>query len=582
MAFYTRYIDIDGSYRICNPSTLNVNSDIICNEDREEEDPTCNHRRSDTALYTDYDIPAELMCGRLTIGGNTSGPHQRSWNYWGNWWWNRGYGGSYNWLCNQQPCWGWFWGSNRVERITGGGWGWSGYYNYGYEPIKCSEVPGERYNEFTRIAGCQESRCISFSWYSSYNWGYYYGSWGAVCDALNGERDKHQNCRSEPCDETCSLEADIIQRTYSVEYEVVRGAYYCLSDFDKPESSPCNGIIFGLTQKFYDEEDCTSTPSQDTMCPDENGQGIGSRNCEPAEPPAGFTEIGRTPPNKIRFYARTDNCDNSCGGCVPCQDETVCRTMSSTASSIWSLIGSNCCSWENSWIYNGYYGRAICPDYTLGPNVKFVLSGGSCLQKPYDYDTVSPEVDYGRNRQACFNAEDNIDFYCVDSAPDWQAVPECEDMELGECEIRGPNYSREYPSSGGGSTGGGGSFHECIPPTPPSPPGPTTRNYQSKTTKYAELTKFTHETTSITYVCDMPTEYYKWSQCHGSYYGDDAGDCGCPTSFNETNSCDQTVFVPLTLQYVPEEVIKTVQAVATVYYCRKRLTFDGCNEDAPS
>ena len=73
-----------------------------------------------------------------------------------------------------------------------------------------------------------------------YNWGYYYGR--TYFDALNGERDKARNCVSEPCDESCRLEADIVQRTYAVDYEVVRGAYYCLSDFDKPESSPCSGV----------------------------------------------------------------------------------------------------------------------------------------------------------------------------------------------------------------------------------------------------------------------------------------------------------------------------------------------------
>ena len=74
MAFYTRYIDIDGSYRICNPSTLNVNSVLFVMK-IERRRSTCNHRRSDTALYTDY--CSRRINGRLTIGVY-SGPHQEA------------------------------------------------------------------------------------------------------------------------------------------------------------------------------------------------------------------------------------------------------------------------------------------------------------------------------------------------------------------------------------------------------------------------------------------------------------------------------------------------------------------------
>lgn len=554
MAFYTRYIDVNGSYRICNPSTLDVDTSIICNEDREEEDPTCNLIGSETLLYTTYDVPAEIMCGRLSVGGYTSSPFQSHWNYWGNWWWHSGNSG---WYCGTYYYINWY---NTIETFSNYAGGY--YGSYGYRSIKCAEVPTERFNEFSRVAGCQERRCVSMSWYS----GYYYGGyndWGHVCSALNGERDKHDNCRSSGCDESCKLEASFIEKSYEVDYEIVRNAYYCLSDFDQPEIAPCGQISFELISVFHYQTECESDT---TSCFGEDYCLINE------EPPEGFTELARTSPTKSIRYARTTDCDSSCATCVPCDETDACQNITYGGYHYYSLIGTNCCTHQYGWLYY----HTICPDYSIGPNVKFVNSGGSCIQVSYDYELKQGELDFGTNRTACFqHGQANIiDRRCVSPAPRWTSVPECEDINLGECEIQGPNYTREYPPTGGST--GGSSFHECIPPTPPVDPQPEIRAFQSKTQKYVELTKVTTETVSVTYSCNRPEEYYKYVQCHESIFN---GNCGCPESFNETNSCDKTVFVGLTLEYVPEEVLSTVTAKAIGHFCKKTLAVEGCPQD---
>ena len=92
-------------------------------------------------------------------------------------------------------------------------------FSYGYNncsvPIKCNEVPSERYKEFSRIKNCKTTRCVSVGGAN------YYDSGGLICDSLNGSARERQ-CQSEPCGagDDCMIDAQVVTRTYEVDYEV--------------------------------------------------------------------------------------------------------------------------------------------------------------------------------------------------------------------------------------------------------------------------------------------------------------------------------------------------------------------------
>jgi len=640
MSYYARYIDIDGSYKICNPSFTDTDVDIVCNEnrDQESEDPaSCtNHGSRSTSygtqadtglgygftgtqyLYTDYTIPPEIQCGRISVGGG-------AYDYWGNsgaWnpWSNAHYGcyggyGSYWGGCN-----GCYYGNGSYYYYYGHmGTIEGSAFSYGYNncsvPIKCSEVPSEKYKEFSRIKNCQTTRCVSIGT------SYYYGGAGIVCDAINGAV-RERECQSEPCgaDDDCMIDAHVIEKTYEVDYEVVRGAYYCLEDFEVPETH-CGTMHIGPANVFVTFQKCTSDPDGSSLCsPDGFNNPVDNCKAEPDDGIAeGWTEVATAHAQKTYTYLKDTNCDDECQTCIPCdENDKDCTFTGFTNYGGYSysyyagpnyVLGSNCCSsaYHNNYHYWYGWNHGICSSND-GPDMKFVLVNGSCTPMRKDVETPDGGVNYGTNRAACYAAEDEFTTSCYAPYRSYTAVDECEavpppppvdppeDYEppppfIGECDIAGPSYSKEVPSSGFAAPTV--PYHECIPRSGSSNPGPTftTKNFITKYPKRTPLTtyEFTYETAIYSY--QLPSSYCDAITCTTNYWGFSYGlnisSVPCTTTDSGDIShtacvCGTQSVLQIKMKYVPEETISTVTATASVKYCvrnRQQCDYEPPDDD---
>lgn len=627
MAYYARYIDIDdGSYKICNPYTTDTERDIVCNEAREEEEePVCSDnaywsgrstsaRSSDiirlghTYLYTDYTIPPEVQCGRNTIGSSNASSY--SWNPWsyGNYgchysWGYYNYWNGCNATCSGSYYYNRYW--NTIENQAFSGYG----YSYCYTPMKCSEVPGELYNEFSRIKNCSTRRCVNVGstyWYSGY--GYGYGS-SLVCDALNG-RIRERECVSEDCgaDDDCMLHAQLVTKTYEVDYEIVRGAYYCLEDFEVPESGCSLGIYKG--NLFTSFAQCKVTPDGSAICENTNANSI-IESCkeEPDEGIGnGWTLVALGHPEPRYGYFKDTDCDDdpACSTCIKCDEtDTDCRHTGYSNyggyyyNYSWQgpfyVLGSNCCTSSYHGYYYGYYwgwSNGICPSDD-GPNMKFVLVNGSCQAMSNDAETPAGGRNYGTDRRACFAAEDPFNSTCHAIYRNYTVADECEatpppppadppdDYEppppfVGDCEVAGPSFTREIASQPPSNSS---NFHECIPNSGggEAPPETTTKRYVSKYPKQTPLTKYTFTHAQAVYTYDLPSDLCDLAYCnHHWYYNnqisltqDPCDNSNRPPQPHDANCCTTTELLLLKMKYVPEEIIKEVTAVAVVKYCER-------------
>jgi hypothetical protein len=251
----------------------------------------------------------------------------------------------------------------------------------------CAEDFGDC--NYPRIKNCKTSRCVQGS-YSNY----YYGSYWGICDYING-KDRAERCCKKPanftCEEgECDYDYEIVKKTYSIEYELVKPSYFCNDPPPNPESS-CDFFQFNVTtvpEKCYQKLNYCSPKNK---CPqissDEKGNVKEYYWCNPddTKPAKGYEEISDEPYQVIWDFPPKD-CDEKCSRCIPCGEDDCNFAWYNNYNwgwgywSFFNSIGSDCC---DSGIFAGQYTRPqICPSTTTddGSGNPWWCTGTDCVQ----------------------------------------------------------------------------------------------------------------------------------------------------------------------------------------------------------
>lgn len=261
-------------------------------------------------------------------------------------------------------------------------WGWEWWFGWFYNQY-CTDDIGDC--NYPRIKSCKTPRCV-YGTYSNYYYGY-----GDICNYING-KDRADRCCKKPenfsCEEgECDYDYEIVKKTYSIEYELVKPSYFCNDPPPNPVSS-CDGTVAVVAEKCYEEHDHCGPKNK---CPqtssDEEGNPTKYYWCDPAntKPSKGYTEMDDQPYAVIWDYPPTD-CESDCSRCIACDEDDCTFAYYDTYNwgwgywSFFNTIGSDCC---DSAGYFGQYGRpSICPSKITddGSGNPWWCTGTDCVQ----------------------------------------------------------------------------------------------------------------------------------------------------------------------------------------------------------
>lgn len=340
-------------------------------------------------LYSEVDAPPEYLCGYPRKCGIATGASSWSWN-WG--WWN-----------------GWYYGQ----------------YQY------CTEDIGDC--NFPRIKNCKTSKCVN-STYSNYWYGWSYVN--SACSTING-KDREERCCTKPSNFTCKegecdYDYEIVKKTYSIEYELVKPSYICHDPPEELESSCENTFswyyygwyngAYIMPDKCYESKEHCSPKNK---CPYKSGN-TDVYWCDPDANKAsnGYEEIADEPTQIIWDYPPKD-CDTKCVRCIPCgEDDCTFAWYDNYNWGWWGwnsfsyTIGSDCCD-NNNYYWYGNYGRPqICPTtvYDDGSGNPWWCSGTDCVQMEEGDETEGFEGPF-TSRSACMKGCNEDTNKCVEPDP---------------------------------------------------------------------------------------------------------------------------------------------------------------------
>jgi hypothetical protein len=590
------YIKLDGSFAYCDddPDKKCVDGSQVC---------STGSRSSDEKNV--YNGSGMMSCGNWWGSG-----------YWTGWWnWSYSYGFLGDNLIflysevdapDEYVC-----GYPRNCGTYGGFFGWSWWWWFGGFSYYCSEDTGDC--NYPRIKSCKTNRCVDNTY------GYYYSS--SICDYING-KDRADRCCKKPenfsCKEgECDYEYEIVKKTYSIEYELVKPSYWCQDPPELPATSctPIQNVINFASDKCYETKSyCGPKNKCPTISTDEKNNPKETYWCDPdaTKPSKGYTELADEPFAVVWDYPPKD-CNTNCSRCIPCDEDDCTFAYYDTYNwgwggwSFFNNIGTDCCD------SGGLYGRpSLCPSEIIddGSGNPWWCSGTDCVQMAEGEETegftgpftsrISCMSKCNEDTNKCIPPDPSITRgLCCDKKFMDQMEKALEETQCNEqIERKTQNVTQILCTGNDGISTSDGS--KWIPEKSGADVVVGSVNFNNSLTnfnsvsceniptfkytkeicgyqpKYAEVEKTIHTRSNkiYEYAPEIPKQYFQdFAQC-GSVVCDQDAYAQCRKNFADTwggNDCPSNSKTPLIKQngkFNAQEIVSTATVSVVVVFCK--------------
>jgi hypothetical protein len=526
-------------------------------------------------VYCDDD--ADKKCGESVCSTRNGKMPCGNWwgsGYWSGWWnWSYYYG---------------FLGDNLIflyneveapdEYLCGyprqcnvfGGW-WFGNFFGQY----CSEDIGDC--NYPRIKSCKTSRCVDTT-YSNYYYGY-----GDFCNTLDG-KDRADRCCKKPedfeCKEgECDYDYEIVKKTYSIEYELVKPSYFCSDPPPNVASSCDGGFAANANSSCYEERNyCGPKNKCPQISSDEKGIIQEYYWCDPdaTKPSKGYTEMSEEQYQVIWDYP-PDDCDTNCTRCIPCDEEDCNFAWYDNYNWGWGYwsyfgtIGSDCCDSSGF----GQYSRPqICPTTVTddGSGNPWWCTGTDCVQMAEGEETVGFTGPFS-SRSSCIRSCQDETNKCFAPDPttttglccDRDFMEKVEKALENECNEQTPRKTQKVKQT----LCSGKNCQDSV-----------IFNYSKEICgyqpKYASVTKTVHTKSRklFSYSPKIPDKNFAdYQQCSGSICNED-NYAKCRENFaafwggNDCPSNTTRAIITQTSKFNPQEIVGSATVSVVAVFCK--------------